>query len=142
MLVTINDIAATEMYPEIINKIIRGNTAEAELQIATAEDIVKSYLIKFDIQAIFGTSTAEPTFNSLSIKQAIKTIASWFLVKKSNPNIQIELFYDSYKETIKWLEKIQEGKLNPGLPYKEEAEGDENGTGVYYESLPKQINFF
>lgn len=142
MLVTVEELGQSDLYPEIISKITRGSNAEAELQLATAEDIVKGYLSKYDLVAIFGVGETSPTVESLSIKRIIKTLASWFLIKRANPNVNTELFYDDYKNAIKWLEDVQEGKINLGLPYAPVTDENEANDGVYFSSLPKQTNFF
>lgn len=142
MLVTVEELGQSDLYPEIIAKITRGSDTEAELQLATAEDIVKGYLSKYDLTAIFGTATTQPTFESLSVKRIIKTIAAWFLIKRANPNVNTELFYDDYKNAIKWLEDVQEGKINLQLPFAPVTPETEANDGVYFNSLPKQNNFF
>jgi len=144
MLVTVEELGQSDLYPEIISKITRGSDTEAELQLATAEDIVKGYISKYDLVALFGNSTTQPIVESLSIKRIIKTIAAWFLIKRANPNVNTELFYDDYKNAIKWLEDVQAGKINLQLPYCTDAMpgvSDAN-DGVYFNSLPKQTNFF
>lgn len=141
-LVSVAELGQSDLYPEIIEKITRGSNTEAELQLATAEDIVKGYLSKYDLVAIFGNSTTQPTVESLSVKRIIKTIAAWFLIKRANPNVNTELFYDDYKNAIKWLEDVQEGKINLGLPPAPVTPETEANDGVYFNSLPKQTNFF
>lgn len=141
-LVSVAELGQSDLYPEIISKITRGSDTEAELQLATAEDIVKGYLSKYDLVAIFGNATTQPTFESLSVKRIIKTIAAWFLIKRANPNVNTELFYDDYKNAIKWLEDVQEGKINLQLPFAPVTPETEANDGVYFNSLPKQTNFF
>jgi len=75
-------------------------------------------------------------------KRQIKTIAAWFLIKRANPNVNTELFYDDYKNAIKWLEDVQAGKINLGLPYVAVTDDTDANDGVYFTSLPKQRNFF
>lgn len=140
-LVTVEELGQSDLYPEIISKITRGSDTEAELQLATAEDIVKGYLSKYDLVAVFGDATTQPTVESLSVKRIIKTIAAWFLIKRANPNVNTELFYDDYKNAIKWLEEVQEGKINLGLPVAPCTTDTEANDGVYFNSLPKQRNF-
>lgn len=145
MLVTVEELGQSDLYPEIIAKITRGSDSQAELQLATAEDVVKGYLTKYDLVALFGNSTTQPTVESLAVKRIIKTIASWFLIKRSNPNVNTELFYDDYKNAIKWLEDVQGGKINLVLPYAstDVASGtSDSDDGVCFNSNPKQTNFF
>jgi phage gp36-like protein len=142
MLVSVEELGQSDLYPEIISKITRGSDVEAELQLATAEDVVKGYMGKYDLTAIFGTSDTDPTVESLAIKRIIKTLASWYLVKKAGPSVNTELFYDDYKVAIRWLEDLQSGKINLALPYKPETCPSSIDEGVYFTSLPKQSNFF
>lgn len=142
MLVSIDELGQSDLYPEIINKITRGFDADAELQLATAEDIVKGYLSKYDLPAIFGTQNTPPTVVSLAVKRVIKSIAAWFLIKRANPNVNTELFYDDYKNAIRWLEDVQAGKINLQLPLATVTPETEANDGVYFTSLPKQTNFF
>lgn len=144
MLVTINDIKSASLYPEIVDKITRGNNLEAEMQIQMAEDKVKSYLSKYDIPAIFGTANEQPTFDSPLIKQLVIAIASWYLVKKANPNVNIELFRVDYEDAMDWLKDLQAGKVNPDLPYKptDEETGQNTQSDVFFHSNIKRTNSF
>lgn len=142
MVVTVAELAQTDLYPEIIQKITRGNDTEAELQILTAEDLVKSYLGKYDTLAIFGTSTVAATFDSPIIKKMVKSIASWYLVKRANPNVNLELFRAEFEDAIDWLKDLQAGKVTPDLPYKATTGTTEaeTGTGVSWSSNTKRMN--
>lgn len=117
MLVKVTDLEKTELYPEIIKKIVRDNLDDAKDFILDAEDMAKGYLSKYDLTAIFGTDTEEPTFRNRALMKQVKAISSWYLVKKSNPNVNIELFRIDYEDAIKWLEGVQGGSINPTLPY-------------------------
>ena len=142
MLVTATELGQTDLYPEIIDKITRGNATEVEIQLATAEDVVKGYMGKYDLVAIFGLGTTLPTVESLSIKKIIKTLATWYLLKRANPNVNTELVYDDYKVAIRWLEDLQAGKINLALPYAPVTDPASIENGVSFNSLPKQRNFF
>lgn len=117
MLVKVTDLEKTELYPEIIKKIVRDNSEDAKEFILDAEDLAKGYLSKYNLKAIFGTDTEEPTYIDRGLKKQIKAIAAWYLVKKANPNVNIELFRIDYEDAIKWLEGVQGGTINPTLPY-------------------------
>lgn len=144
MLVTVDKIKSASLYPEIVDKITRGNTSEAELMIQMAEDKVKSYLSKYDIPAIFGDGETAPTVSSPLIEGFIIAIASWYLVKKANPNVNLELFRVDYEDTMDWLKDLQDGKVNPDLPYKadDEVTGENDGTGVFFSSNIKRTQSF
>lgn len=147
MLVTVAELGQTSLYPELIQKITRNNQGSAEMQILSAESLVRSYMGKYDLDAIFGTSTADPTFTGSDvnlIKKVVKIIASYYLVRLSNPGVSIELYRADYEDAIDWLKDLQEGKTNPNLPYKEDTGSSEiDSTGdVYWASNVKRTNSF
>jgi len=145
MIVTVNELGKTSLYPEIINQITRGDNTAVELQILAAEEFAKSYLFKFDLNAIFGTETEAPTFKSELIKKIVKIIASYFLVRMSNPNTNLKLFREDYEDVLNVLENLRDGKNNAGLPYAKDdiaTDIDESNTDVYWNSNPKRTNFF
>jgi phage gp36-like protein len=142
MIVTVEDLAKTELYPEIIDEIVRENLEDAKEFILDAEDIARGYLSKFDLEKIFSDATIR---TDGGLKKVIKSIASWYLVKKANPNVNIELFRVDYEDAIKWLQAVQAGNLNPDLPYKEDdpdTPDDESNRDVYWKSNIKRTNFF
>ncbi|MDY0104407.1 MAG: DUF1320 family protein [Lentimicrobium sp.] len=140
MLVSIEELGQTSLYPEIITKITRGNEESAVLQIMAAESLVKSYMSKFNIDAIFGTETVEPTHPDEHIKKLVKIIASYYLVRRSNPGVDIELFRADYEDAIDWLKDLQAGRANPNLPALDSEEKLE--TGVSWSSNKKRTNHF
>ena len=157
MLVTPEDLK-TELYPEIVNAITRSNTDEVIQQIKAAEDFCKSYLFKYDLKALFGDDTVDPavapTIVDNNLKKAVKIIASYWLVRKANPNVSIDLFREDYqlmigtKESPGWLYDIKEGNVNPSWPYKPDDpatpdvdESEINNT-VNWSSNPKRTQRF
>ncbi|MDR1984991.1 MAG: DUF1320 family protein [Prevotellaceae bacterium] len=146
MLVTIEELGKTSLYPEIIQKITRGSNDAAELCILEAESLARSYMSKYNLDAIFGNAESEPTFTGQDInlvKKIIKIIASYYLVRKANPNVNVELFRADYEDALTWLESLQAGNVNPDLPYKpDSSETGGDNSDVYFNSLPKQNNFF
>ncbi len=146
MLVSIEDLSKTSLYAEIIQEITRGDNEAAELQILAAESLVRSYMSRYDNDSIFGTMESAPTYTGADvelIKKVVKIITSYYLVRMNNPDINIELFRADYEDAIKWLKDLQEGNVNPSLPYKpENPNADDVKGGVWWGSLPKQDNFF
>ncbi len=147
----------TELYPEIQSAITRGDENEVVKQIKAAEDFCKSYLFKYDLKALFGDDTANPvvapTVVDENLKKTIKVIASYWLVRKSNPNVNLELFREDWqlmigdKEGPGWLYDIKEGNINPSWPYKAddpttpEDESAQN-DGVFWGSNQKRTQRF
>lgn len=147
----------TELYPEIIAAITRSNNDEVILQIKAAEAFAKSYLFKYDLKALFGDDTTDPvvapSLVDENLKKTIKVIASYWLVRKANPNVNLDLFREDFemmvgnKEVPGWLYDIKEGNINPSWPYKAddpitpEDESTEN-DGVFFDSNPKRTQRF
>lgn len=148
MLVTVEDLGKTSLYPELIKKITRDDQEAAELQILAAEALVKSYMSKYDLDAIFGTTESEPTFKGSDvnlIKKVVKIIASYYLVRLSNPNVNIELYRADYEDAIDWLKDLQAGNVNPKLPYLPDdldTPEDESAGDVWWNSNVKRKQNF
>jgi len=139
MLVTVEELGKTSLYPELIKKITRDDQQAAEMQILAAESLVKSYISRYDLDAIFGTTDSEPTFKGSDvdlIKKIIKIIASYYLVRLSNPNVNIELFRADYEDAIEWLKELQAGSVNPTLPYAADA-----GEAWWTSNIKRKQNF-
>ena len=138
----------SELYPEIVAEITRGDDNETITQIKAAEDFCKSYLFKYDLKALFGDDNVdpvvEPTIVDENLKKCVKIIASYWLVRKANPNISVDLFRQDFemmignKEQSGWLVDIKEGYVNPAWPYKV----DDPSTPDVDESMPEQVTFF
>jgi hypothetical protein len=147
----------TELYPEVIAAITRSTPQEVIDQIKAAEDFCKSYLFKYDLNALFGNDNVDPatapTVIDNNLKKTIKIIASYWLVRKANPNVNVDLFREDWelmignKEVPGWLYEIKEGNINPSWPYKPddtetpEDESEEN-TGVFWGSNQKRTQRF
>lgn len=152
MLVKIPDLE-TELYEEVIEEITRASEKEKTDHIKAAEDFVKGFLFKYDLNALFGTIDTEPTHIDESLKKCVKIIAAYFLVRKANPNVQLSIFKDDYmmmigtKEEPGWLYEIRNGAINPDWPYKKdnpETPEDESkqNDDVYWTSTTKRTNRF
>lgn len=148
MIVTVEELSQTSLYPEIIKAITRDNTQAAELQILAAESLTRSYMSKYDCDAIFGTVDKEPTYKGAAlelIKKVIKIIASYYLVRLANPNVDLELFRLDYQDALDWLKDLQKGDVAPNLPYKPDDPNtpkDESGDSVAWTSNIKRNNHF
>jgi hypothetical protein len=117
----------TELYDEIVDEISRGDSDEVVTQIKAAEDFVKSYLFKYNLKALFGDDTVDPvvapTYVDENLKKCVKIIASYWIVRKVNPSVNVDLFRDDYEMMIGtksepgWLTQVKEGYLVPSWPY-------------------------
>ena len=142
----------SELYQEIIDEITRENETEVINQIKAAEDFCKSYLFKFDLTALFGDDDTPPTVIDSNLKKTVKIIASYWIVRKANPNVNLQLFRDDWEMMIGtqqqpgWLTQVKEGYLVPNWPYKPDDPStpeDESDTGeVAWYSNNKRRNYF
>ena len=145
MLVSIDELTSTSLYPEVLSAITRNDPHAAELQILSAEELAKSHLFKYDLNAVFGTADTPPTHPSELVKKLVKMIASYYLVRMASPNVNIELYRLDYQDAMKMLEDIRDGRNNPNLPYatdNPDTPEDEAGDLVFFDSNPKQSQFF
>lgn len=146
MIVTVEELSKTELYSEIVSRITRNDQTNAELQILAAQELCKSYLFKFDLNAIFGTDTEQPTFKSEMLKKVVKIIATYYLLCMSSPNINLELARANFEDAKGILKDLRDGKNNIGMPYAQDNPNtpnlDESNSDVSWSSNPKRTNFF
>lgn len=145
MIVTVEELGKTSLYPEVIKTITRGDAAAAELQILAAEDMARSYLFKYDLKAAFGDGGVPPTVVSPLLQKIVKMIASYFLVRMANPNVNLQLYRDDYEHAISLLEDIRDGRNNISLPYAPDdpdTPEDEGANSMSWKSEPKRTNYF
>ena len=145
MIITIEELELTSLYPEVIQQITRGDDEAVKLQILAAESLAKSYLTKYDLTALFGSETKEPTHPNELVKTIVKTIASYYLVKQASPNVNVELFRDDYQDALEILKDIRDGKNSLDVPYRTDdptTDADESKTSVRWSSNHKRTNHF
>lgn len=145
MILNLKDITKTSLYPEIVARITRGDGEAAEMQILSAQELAKSYLFKYDIDAIFGVEYAPPQFKSELIKQLVKTIATYYILRRGNPGVDIELARADYEDALQILADIRDGKNNPRLPYapdNPDTQEDESQSPISFSSNIKRIQHF
>jgi phage gp36-like protein len=135
----------THLYADIIEEITRGEDEIIQRAISAAIAEVKSYLNRYDLLKLFGDADTDPVFVSDHLKNIVKDVACWHLVKLANPNINLELFRTSYEDAIKFLNLVMRGQADPdGWPYKanDPATDEDESTGVKWSSNPKRIQHF
>lgn len=84
-------------------------TVTAAINAAIAE--AKSYLSRFNLAELFHDTTPLPA--DANLKNKVKDIACWHLVRLANPNISLELFKESYDDAVKWLTGCAKGLIDP-----------------------------
>lgn len=146
MIIDKSYLTSMELYPEVLDIISRSSESAIEMQILAAESLCKSYLFKYDLVASFGTMETPPTVESPLLKKIVGTIAAWYLLRMSAPNVDIELYKSEYDATIQLLTDVRDGNQSiVELPYQlddpntPEREGD---SGTAWASNPKRQNFF
>lgn len=137
----------THLYPEIIETITRESDDIVNECVKIAIDEAKSYLMRFDLKALFGfidgDSETEATVIDYNLKSKIKDLTCWHLIKLSNPNIDVAMFRTSYEDAIKWLDNIKKSQLSPdGWPYKVDESSTlmNEGAMVFGSSNTKRRN--
>lgn len=146
MIISIQELQQTELYPEVIDAISRSSEDAVTLQIMAAESFCKSYLFKYDLDAAFGTADTPPMVESPMLKKMVKTIAAYYLLRMANPNVNLELYQGEYEAVVQLLQDVRDGNNNiTELPYKTddpstpEIEGE---LSTSWSSNPKRKNHF
>lgn len=103
---------------------------------------VKSYLTKYDLFKLFGDDITPAVVDDEHLRNIVKDVACWYLVRLANPNIDLALFRTIYEDAIKWLQLVQKGQADPaGWPYPEDdpnTEEDESAGTVRWSSNQKR----
>ncbi len=134
----------THIYSENKDEIVRADNEIITKAISASIAEAKYYIRKYDILKIFGTDVTEAVIEDETLKDKVKDLVVWKLVKLGNPNINVEMARTCYEDAIKWFEKIQAGKVDPGWPMPlddDETDYNENDT-IQWDSNPKRNNFF
>lgn len=100
----------THLYTEIINIISRNNNDLLNDAIKAAELEAIGYLSRFDTEVLFSKEDSE---RDAVLMMYLKDMAIWHFIPVANPSIDIDYREMRYKNAIKWLEKIQVGKIVP-----------------------------
>ena len=101
---------------------------------------VKSYLSRYDLLALFGDDDTA-AFDDEHLKNIVKDVAVWHLLRLANPSIDLALFRTIYEDAIKWLVLVQKGQADPaGWPYKQDDPDTafDESAGIQWSSNPKR----
>lgn len=136
----------THIYGEIVEEITREDQGIQEEAVTAGIDEAKGYLDKYDLVALFGTETADPTVRDSNLKSKVKDLVKWNLIKLGYKNIDYATVQAAYEYAVKYyFEKIQAGKLVPdGWPYRDYSTAPElpQGNGVHWSANTKRRNHF
>jgi len=130
------DDLQSHIYVENIDEITRADDTKVTQAINAGIAEAKSYLSKYDLTQIFAD-----TFDDENLKNKVKDIVCWQLIKLSNPNIDVAMFRTAYEDTIDYFDKIMAGKIDPdGWPYKPDdpATTFPEGSSVTFSSTLKK----
>lgn len=143
----IKDDLTSHVYADLITEIVRGNDALVTKAINAAIAEVKAYLNRFDLEKLFSDQVEDE-----NLKDKVKDVACWKLVKLANPNIEMNLFKTLYDDAIKFFISVMKGQCEPsGWPYKTTTQDsssdkvlvtDVNGTAISWSSNSKRHNHF
>ena len=100
----------THLYVEIIDTITRDEEELIEGTIESAVGEAEGYLERFDTDNLFSKEDGDrhPT-----LLMFVKDIFVWHFLAVANPDTDTDFREKRYKSAIKWLEKIQGGKVTP-----------------------------
>lgn len=134
----------THMLPETIDEITRADESIVTAAIAVAVSYAKSYLARFNVDALFGTNGDEytpPTVEDENLKSKVKDIACWELIKRTNPNIDLKLLRTNYEDAVQWfndVKKMQEAPAGWLYPVDDPNTQDPEGKMVFFQSNTKR----
>ena len=100
----------THMYPEIIDTITRDEESLVQDAIDAAVGEATSYLERFDTDNLLNQEDSD---RDKTLLMYLKDITVWHLLAVANPDTDLDFRESRYKMAIKWLEKIQGGKVTP-----------------------------
>jgi phage gp36-like protein len=101
----------THLYDETVDEIHRTDGSIVTTAISAAIAEAKSYLGRYDTAQLFHDTTPVPVDENL--KNKVKDIVCWHLVKLANPNVNFEVYRTAYQDAIRWLEMIMKQQLDP-----------------------------
>ncbi len=142
-LITQSDLG-THLYPEVINEITRSDNTIVGKAIDAALQEAKMYLSRYDLLQLFGNDTTDPTVQDEYLKNLVKDIACWHLIRLANVSIEYAAFRSAYEDAIDSLKSIMAGAANPqGWPYYDATtESTPKGDTINWSSNPRRVNHY
>ena len=134
----------THLYPEVTAALTRDDNTILSRAITAAEQEVKLYLGKFDLTALFGTESEAPAVDDELLKQLVKDVACWHLLRLSNNGTEIAIFRTAYVDALSTLKNIMSGQAVPaGWPYAAIATSEPtDGNAVNWSSNERRSNHY
>jgi phage gp36-like protein len=144
LIITIEDLK-THLYSEIVDEITRSDTSIANEAIAVGIAEAKGYMSRYDLPALFGTSSVNATVTDANLKSKVKDLVRWHLIVLGVPCIDYDDVEKRYKFALEYFQSIQAGKLQPeGWPYHDTSNDPKppQGDQISYSSNPKRRNHY
>lgn len=118
MILTKDDLK-TVAYSYQLNEISEMDDDIILYNLEAAEEEVLTYLnSKYNLTEIKASPTP-------LVKEIIKNVAMWNLIRLCNPDIIYDQWKDRYDRAIKYLHDVSSGTISPaGLPHKTDDQGD------------------
>ncbi|MGB4774745.1 MAG: phage protein Gp36 family protein [Daejeonella sp.] len=128
----------THIYEEKMDIISRANDSKIIDALTAAVAEATGYLSKYDTTALFAREGED---RDPILMLFMKDLAKWHFCNVSNAGIDLELAKERYDMAIKWLDKVQSGKIVPaGWPY---PEGEDAAAFTFIvNSNPKRGNYY
>lgn len=114
----------THIYAENIAEIVRDDNTIIYEAIDAAIGEAKSYMARYDLLKIFGNDDTEPVVVDEHLKNKVKDLALWQMIKLGVANIKVNIARSSYEDAIRWFEKVAMNKVTPQWP----TPADDAGT--------------
>jgi phage gp36-like protein len=138
MFLTIEELKSA-IYEYQREQIAEQDNGILTMNILAAQEEVASYLSgRYDTDAILNWDGSSPR-NQLLVEYT-KSIAVWYLLRLSNPDILWDKAKTYYEYAVAWLNDVASGKLNPSLPPKDDDGDGLPDGGVSWGSYPKNNN--
>jgi hypothetical protein len=131
----------TVIYENIITEITRNDDTIVPVAIEGAISEARGYLSRYDTVQLFGDSETAPTVADAWLKNMVKDIAAWQVIKLANPDINYQHIRSCYEDAIATLTKVSSGKLLPNWPlYVPPTTTPDPGAAVQWSSNRKLTN--
>jgi hypothetical protein len=145
-IVSVSDLN-THIYNEQLDEITRDDGGLiAGKAINAAFDEVKAYLSRFDRDALFGNAALDTaaTVSDEFLKNLIKDIAVWHIIRLGNPSIHYDHAKWCYEAALDSLTTILHGSLTPPSWPLADTTTDAlpAGDAVRSISVPMRNNYF
>jgi hypothetical protein len=118
-------------YVDKVRKAINTGVGEA-----------KSYLNRYDLDAMFSDDDNLRTFQSDLLDNKVKDLVTWHLIRLCNVNVNMELMRTNYEDAIKFFTETMKGNIDPVFPLRADnadTTRDEAGL-IEWRSKTKRLN--